>query len=54
MLSPTKFCFESMIINNGVRVPENFTYSSNNNTEWMSIEALQDWIYKNKDKIGRI
>jgi len=38
----------------GVKVDENFTYSSDNNTDWMSIEALQKWIAINRVKIGKI
>lgn len=41
-------------IKNGEKVPEGFTYSSDNNTEWMSKEDLKDWIIKNEDKIGKI
>ncbi|MBT5398932.1 UDP-N-acetylglucosamine 4,6-dehydratase (inverting), partial [bacterium] len=31
-----------------------FSYTSYSNEEWMSIETLQEWIDKNKDKIGKI
>lgn len=41
-------------INDGKKVPANFTYCSDNNTEWMGIETLQAWIEQNNDKIGRI
>jgi UDP-N-acetylglucosamine 4,6-dehydratase (inverting) len=41
-------------IKDGIRVPENFTYSSDNNHEWMSIEALQKWIFDHQIKIGKI
>ena len=41
-------------IGDGIRVPEDFTYTSNNNKEWMKISELQEWIEKNKDKIGNI
>ena len=34
-------------IKDGVPVPENFSYSSDNNTDWMSVEALRAWIDKN-------
>jgi len=40
-------------IKDGKRVPENFLYSSDNNTEWMKVEDLQRWI-KNNNKIGSI
>jgi UDP-N-acetylglucosamine 4,6-dehydratase (inverting) len=41
-------------IKDGKKVDENFTYCSDNNTEWMSIKELQGWIAKNKEKIGKI
>jgi UDP-N-acetylglucosamine 4,6-dehydratase len=41
-------------IKNGARVPENFTYTSDNNTEWMPIQELQTWIEENRSKIGLI
>lgn len=45
---------DALRIKDGVRVAENFTYCSDNNTEWMSIEALQSWIEQNRDKVGKI
>jgi UDP-N-acetylglucosamine 4,6-dehydratase/5-epimerase len=41
-------------IKEGKKVPKDFLYSSDNNTEWMSIDSLRDWINQNKDKIGNI
>jgi UDP-N-acetylglucosamine 4,6-dehydratase/5-epimerase len=41
-------------IGNGSKVEENFMYSSNNNKEWMKISQLQDWIEKNRNKIGNM
>ena len=41
-------------INNGVKVPEDFTYTSNNNDDWMSVDSLKKWIRTNKDYIGKI
>ena len=38
----------------GAKVDENFTYSSDQNKEWMSVKDLQDWIEVNKSKIGKI
>lgn len=38
----------------GIKVDENFTYTSNNNSAWMSIEQLRSWINKNDSLIGRI
>lgn len=42
------------MIKGGARVPEGFSYTSDNNKEWMSIEQLQSWIAKNRVKIGSI
>jgi FlaA1/EpsC-like NDP-sugar epimerase len=41
-------------IKNGVKVAENFSYSSENNTEWMPVAELQKWIERNRSKIGVI
>jgi len=41
-------------IKDGNKVAEDFTYCSDNNTEWMSIEALQAWIGQNRQKVGKI
>jgi len=41
-------------IKNGKKVTEEFSYTSDKNTEWMSGEELQQWITVNKDKIGKI
>lgn len=41
-------------INGGKLVHPDFTYSSDNNPEWMSVETLSTWIAQNRDKIGKI
>jgi len=41
-------------IKSGTRVSEGFSYTSDNNKEWMTIAALQDWIGSNVAKIGTI
>lgn len=41
-------------IKDGNKVPEGFVYASDNNSEWMTDEALASWIAANKDKIGSI
>ncbi len=41
-------------IKDGVKVPEGFVYSSDNNADWMTTDALQAWIDKNREKIGKI
>lgn len=38
----------------GKPVPPGFSYTSDNNTEWMSIEQLQSWITNNLHKLGNI
>ncbi len=41
-------------IKNGIKVSEDFLYSSDKNTRWMSNNDLQTWIKANFDKIGNI
>jgi UDP-N-acetylglucosamine 4,6-dehydratase/5-epimerase len=41
-------------IKDGRRVPEGFVYSSDNNADWMSVEALCQWIAEHEATIGRI
>ena len=41
-------------IKDGKRVSEYFTYSSDNNKEWMTINELREWIEKNRNKVGTI
>ena len=41
-------------IKDGQKVPEGFSYTSDNNAEWMSVEELQEWISANREKIGTI
>lgn len=41
-------------ITNGRRVESEFTYSSDNNKEWMSVELLRNWIAANRTKIGKV
>ena len=38
----------------GRKVSAEFTYSSDKNSEWMSVEQLQTWIQQNRDKVGKI
>ena len=40
-------------IKNGRVVPEGFSYTSNNNADWMSPEPLTGWITANRDKVGK-
>jgi UDP-N-acetylglucosamine 4,6-dehydratase (inverting) len=41
-------------IKDGKRVSEGFSYTSDNNTEWMQPAELQAWIDANREKIGSI
>jgi hypothetical protein len=41
-------------IQGGKLVATNFTYCSDNNTEWMSIDDMRTWVEQNREKIGRI
>jgi len=45
---------DSHRIKDGSLVSENFTYSSDNNAVWMTIDELRSWIKKNEHKVGRI
>ena len=39
-------------INGGKKVAPDFTYCSDNNINWMSVETLRDWIARSHDKVG--
>ena len=41
-------------ISDGIKVASDFSYCSDNNPEWMSIESLQNWINQNREKIGKV
>ena len=41
-------------IKDGKKVPEGFSYTSKNNSEWMSAQDLQGWIAAHENKIGVI
>jgi len=45
---------DSARINGGVKVSPEFTYCSDNNPNWMSVESLRAWIGENRGKIGKI
>jgi len=45
---------DSNRIKDGKKVSEDFVYSSDNNTEWMSDAQLQAWIDQNFNAIGKI
>jgi UDP-N-acetylglucosamine 4,6-dehydratase/5-epimerase len=41
-------------IKQGTLVLEGFSYSSDDNTQWMTINELREWIEQNKEKVGNI
>ena len=41
-------------INGGVKVAEDFMYTSDNNEEWMSLDQLRAWIDVNRNIVGKI
>ena len=41
-------------IKDGKKVPENFTYNSGTNDDWMTPDELEDWINNNRSKLGKI
>lgn len=41
-------------IRDGKRVPDDFSYTSDNNRDWMSVETLRGWVKDNQGKIGEI
>ena len=40
-------------IKNGIKVPDNFSYTSDSNKDWMNIEDLRGWIESNLTSIGK-
>lgn len=46
------WCSDIHRIKDGCRVQEGFSYTSDNNLEWMSIPELQSWLNANRTKIG--
>jgi UDP-N-acetylglucosamine 4,6-dehydratase len=39
-------------VKDGIKVKEGFSYTSDNNKSWMTDKELQEWLFKNHDKIG--
>ena len=46
------WCKDGARIKDGHKVAEGFSYTSDNNREWMGIPELQEWIKRNQNKIG--
>jgi UDP-N-acetylglucosamine 4,6-dehydratase (inverting) len=49
-----EWCKDIHRIKNGTLVPGGFSYSSDNNQQWMTVEELKEWIEKNKAKVGHV
>ena len=45
---------DDLRIKSGKNVPDGFTYTSDNNSEWMTKSDLEKWLDKNKNNIGKI
>ena len=45
---------DKLRIKKGIKVKEGFIYSSDTNTDWMTIQELKLWIQLNKKNIGKI
>ena len=41
-------------IKNGKKVADNFTYASNTNSQWMTVEQLSDWINLNLGDCSKV
>jgi len=41
-------------VQSGLKVPEGFVYSSDNNADWMSTSDIQRWLALNKHRVGII
>ncbi len=48
------WCDDPARIKDGTKVVPEFTYCSDNNSEWMAMETLQEWIGSHREKIGKI
>jgi UDP-N-acetylglucosamine 4,6-dehydratase len=48
------WCDDLRRIRDGRKMPNEFTYNSDSNTEWMTREALSDWVSSNRERIGKI
>ena len=48
------WCDDPARINGGTKVAADFTYTSSNNREWMSLSELQQWIQQNREHVGKI
>lgn len=49
-----KWCEDPKRVKDGIKVAEDFCYTSDLNPEWMNQRALAEWIATHRDKIGAI
>lgn len=49
-----KWHLSPLRIKDGKKVPEGFSYTSDNNNDWMSSDTLKAWLEANREKIGNI
>lgn len=49
-----KWATDPTRIKDGQKVSDDFSYTSDNNQDWMDMQALIDWIASNREKIGAI
>jgi FlaA1/EpsC-like NDP-sugar epimerase len=52
--SINQWCDDPVRINKGKKVDSDFTYCSDTNKDWMTVEMLRNWISVNDDRIGVI
>ena len=52
--SINSWCDDPKRIKDGRKVPEGFVYTSDANSEWMSIPSLQGWIKQYRERIGKL
>lgn len=52
--SINNWCKDPKRIKDGKRVAEGFSYTSENNTQWMTKDELQNWLTENKEQIGKV
>ena len=45
---------DDLRIKKGIKLSENFNYTSENNSDWMTSAYLKKWIEANKNSIGKI
>jgi FlaA1/EpsC-like NDP-sugar epimerase len=48
------WCDDPKRIKDGRKVPEGFVYTSDANSEWMSMPSLQGWIKQYRERIGKL